>query len=79
MVCTVPGGGTVTLSVTYQDDATTQTVTLPNSLSLGALGEHCWNLIAFEALTAGPIAFAAAVGGLSGSPLYSIYIAVEEL
>ncbi len=71
--------GTVTISITWTDDAKAETFT-SNLLSLTALGALTGaNQATFWAKTTAAIAYSTSVSGAAGSPRYAVHVKVERM
>ena len=72
--CTTAGSaGTVTPSIGWKDDTTVQTLPLA-AVSLVTQGTYVQQTFMLKCKAAQPITYAALVAGVTGSPLYSLYV-----
>lgn len=77
--CTTAGSaGTMTPTLGWKDDTTTQTLSL-TPLALNSLGGYITQSVVAKCKSGQPITYAAVVAGAVGSPQFALYVSIEPL
>ena len=78
LVCTTAGTGTLSLTIGWTDDAQAQTTKPATDINLNTKGNASSGVFFINA-TAVAITYTAAIAGKAGSPVYSVYLTLEQL
>ena len=78
MVCTTAGGGTLSCTIGWTDDAQAQSTSPAGNINLSVLGQATSGVV-FIRSTAANITYATAIAAKTGSPQYALFIVVKQV
>lgn len=78
MICTTAGGGTLSCTIGWSDSVGAKTISPASGVDLASTANGSTG-ISFIVSGIAAITYATAIAGKTGSPQYSLYVALEQL